>query len=62
MCKDKEARISTLNDIKNCSMTSYTSDSDPIKIFMLLRDFVSEYHAAKFGGNWTTNKGEIPGV
>ena len=28
------------------------------KFLWLLRDFVSEYHNAKFDGNWTTNKGE----
>ena len=27
----------------------------------LLRDFVPEYHHAKFGCNWTTNKGETEG-
>ena len=27
----------------------------------LLRDFVPEYHRAKFGCNWTTNKGETEG-
>ena len=26
-----------------------------------LRDFVPEYHLAKFGCNWTTNKGETGG-
>ena len=28
----------------------------------LLRDFVSEYNHAKFGCNWTTNKGETVGA
>ena len=28
------------------------------KFLMLLRDFVPEYNYAKFGGDWTTNKGE----
>ena len=27
-----------------------------------LRDFVPYYHHAKFGGNWTTNKGETEGT
>ena len=27
----------------------------------LLRDFLLEYHHAKFGCNWTTNKGETEG-
>ena len=30
------------------------------KFLWLLRDFVSEYYHAKFGCNWTTNKGETP--
>ena len=29
--------------------------------FLPLRDFVSENCQAKFGGNWTTNKGETGG-
>ena len=28
------------------------------KFLRLLRDFVPEYHHAKFGGDWATNKGE----
>ena len=28
------------------------------KFLWLLRDFVPEYHHAKFGCNWITNKGE----
>ena len=40
-------------------MTSYTRDNDDvIKLLMLLRDFVPGYHHAKFGDDWTTNKGE----
>ena len=40
-------------------MTSYKRDSDDvIKIFIFLRDFIPEYHHAKFRGNWTTNIGE----
>ena len=30
--------------------------------FLPLRDFVSENCDAKFGGNWTENKGEMKGV
>ena len=40
-------------------MTSYTRDSDGvIKMLMILRDFVPKYHHAKFGLDWTTNKGK----
>ena len=28
------------------------------KLLSILRDFVVEYDDAKFGGNWTTNKGK----
>ena len=36
---------------------------DVSKIFLwLLRDFVPEYHLAKFGGNWTTNIEDTEGV
>ena len=31
------------------------------KFLWLLRDFVPEYHHAKFGYNWTTDKGETEG-
>ena len=31
------------------------------KFLWLLTDFISEYHHAKFGSNWTTNKGETEG-
>ena len=31
------------------------------KFLQLWRDFVSEYHHATFGGDWTTNKGETEG-
>ena len=31
------------------------------KFLWLFRDFVSEYYHAKFGTNWTTNKGETEG-
>ena len=31
------------------------------KCLWLLRDFVPNYHHAKFGCNWTTNKGETEG-
>ena len=33
----------------------------PAKFLWLLRAFVPEYHHAKFGCNWTTNKGETEG-
>ena len=29
------------------------------ELLMFLRAFVPEYHHAKFGGNWTANKGEM---
>ena len=31
------------------------------KFLWLLRDFVPEYYRAKFGINWTTNKGKTEG-
>ena len=51
--KDKEAKILTSNDTKNCFMTSYLPHSDDvIKIFLLiLIDFLTVYHYAKFGGD-----------
>ena len=52
--KDKGSRILTWNDTKTSLMTSS-------KFLWLLGDFVSEYHHAKFGCNWTTNKGETEG-
>ena len=52
--KDKGTRILTWNDTKNSLMTS-------AKFLWLLRGFVPEYHHAKFGCNWTTNKGETEG-
>ena len=40
-------------------MTSYLPHSDDVnKLLLILRHFVPEYHHAKFGGNWTTNKGK----
>ena len=60
--KDKGTRILTWNDTKNGLMTSYLPPSDDVsKLLWLLRDFVPEYHHAKFGCNWTTNKGETEG-
>ena len=60
--KDKRTRILTWNNTENSLMTSYLHPSDDvIKILWLLRDFVSEYRHAKFGCNWTTNKGETEG-
>ena len=38
----------------------YRSD-DVSNILWVLRDFVPECCHAKFGGNWTTNKGEAEG-
>ena len=32
-----------------------------IRLLLLLSDFVPENCRAKFGGNWTTNKGETEG-
>ena len=32
-----------------------------LKFLWVLKDFVPEYHHAKFGCNWTTNKGETEG-
>ena len=53
--KAKEARISTSTDTENCLMTS------DFKVMMLskyfgFRDFVLNYHHARFGGSWTTNE------
>ena len=60
--KDEGTRILTWNNTKNGLMTSYLPPSDDvIKFLWLLRDFVPEYHHAKFGCNWTTNKGETEG-
>ena len=60
--KDDGTRILTWNDSKNGLMTSYLPPSDDVnKILWLLRDFVSEYHHARFSCNWTTNKGETDG-
>ena len=60
--RNKGTRILTWNDTKNGLMTSYLPPSDDVsKILRLLRDFVPEYHHAKFGCNWTTNKGETEG-
>ena len=43
-------------------MTSYLPPSDDVSnLLWILRDFVPEYHPAKFGRNWTTNKGKIEG-
>ena len=60
--KDKRTRILTWNDTKNSLMTSYLPPSDDVsKLLSFLRDFVPEYHHAKFGCNWTTNIGETEG-
>ena len=50
----KGTRILTWNDTKIGLMTS-------AKFLWLSRDFVPEYHHAKLGCNWTTNKGETEG-
>ena len=52
--KDKRTRI------LSWILTSLLMTS--AKYLWLLRDFVPEYHHAKFGCNWTTNKGETEGV
>ena len=60
--KDKRTRILTWNDTKNGLMMSYLPPGDGVSKFLwFLRDFVPEYHHAKFGCNWTTNKGETEG-
>ena len=57
--KDNRPRILTWNAIKNLLMTSCSPPSDDVsKIFMAFERFFPEYHHAKFGCNWTTNKGE----
>ena len=61
MSKDKGSsnfQILTWNDTKNCLMTSYLLHSDDvINIIISFVRFFPEYHHAKFGGNWTKNKG-----
>ena len=57
---DKGTRILTWKDTKNGLVTSYLPPGD-IKFLWLLRGFVPEYHHAKFGCNWITNKGETEG-
>ena len=61
--KDKGTRILIRNNTKNGLMTSYLPPGNDVrKIFIwLLRDFFPEYHHAKFGSNWATNKGETEG-
>ena len=60
--KDKGTRILTWNDTKNSFMTSYLPPGDEVTKFLwILSDFVPQYHHAKFGCNWTTNKGETEG-
>ena len=55
--KVQKLEILTWNDTKNSLMTSYLPPSDDVsKILWFLRDFVPEYHHAKFGCNWTTNR------
>ena len=60
--KDNESRSLTWNATENSLMTSYLPSSNEVsKILWFLRDFVSEYHHAKFSCNWTTNKRETEG-
>ena len=60
--KIKGTRILTWNNTKNGLMTSYLQSNDNVSNFLrLLRNFVPEYHHAKFDCNWTTNKGETEG-
>ena len=60
--KDKGTRILTCNDTKNGLVTSYLPPGEDVAKFLwLLRDFAPEYHHAKFGCNWTANKGETEG-
>ena len=60
--KDKGTRILTWNDTKNSLMTSYLPPGDDVsKSFWLWRDFVPQYHHAKFCCNQTTNKGKTEG-
>ena len=55
--KDKGSRILTSDNSENYFMTSHRRDGDVvIKVLLLLRDFVPEYHRAKFGGDWTTHR------
>ena len=56
----REAGILTWNDTESCLMTSYLAHSDDISKIII--DFVSEYHHAKFSGNWTANKGKTGGT
>ena len=64
--KDNGAQILTCNDTENSLITSaYLIMMTSEKLLWLLGDFVPEYpieyHHAKFGGNWKTNKGEAEG-
>ena len=56
--KIREARILTWNDTENCLMTSHLPHSDDVsKIIIDFERLCSRVPHAKFGGNWTTNKG-----
>ena len=56
--KDKGTRILTWKETKNSLMTSYLPPGDDVcKRF---RDFVPEYHHAKFGCKSTTNNPILP--
>ena len=50
--KISEARILTWNNTENCLMMSYLIMMTSAKLLSILRDFVPEYHHAKFGGSW----------
>ena len=55
--KDKGTQILTWNNTKHGLMTSYLPPGDDVrKILWLLRDFVPEYHHAKFGCNGSQMK------
>ena len=61
--KDKRARILTWTAIPKTGWWrhTYLLVMTWAKFLWFLRDFVPEYHHAKFGCNWTTNKGETEG-
>ena len=57
--KDNGTQILTCNDTENTLMTSvYLIAMTSEELLFLLGDFVPEYHHAKCGCNWKTNKGE----
>ena len=62
--KDKGTRILSWKDTKNDLMTSDVppGNDQNQQNFYGFWEIVSEYHYAKFGCNWTTNKGETGGT